>query len=213
VTAPDWWPDWRGADCAIVASGPSVKKDDVLMLEDRTRVIAIKENWRLAPFADVVYGCDAAWWRNEVGLPKFMGLKISATRRGLAENYPDIRFVNVLPPVDRLALEQPGVIGSGGNSGFQALNLAVQWGARRILLIGFDMSARSGVHWYGRNAGTGRSNPDEINFRRWRAAFATTPPVLNKLGVVVVNCSPISTLDCFPRASVAHTLKAWADGV
>lgn len=210
MTALDWWPDWRGADCAIVASGPSVKKAEVLALQGRTKVIAIKENWRLAPFADVVYGCDAAWWRNEVGLPKFNGLKISATRRTLAEAYSDIRFVNVLPPVDELVVERPGTIGSGGNSGFQCLNLAVQWGATRILLLGFDVSARSGVHWYGRNSGPGRTNPDEINFRRWRAAFERTPAVLDRLGVVVVNASANSSLTCYPRASVAQTLDEWA---
>jgi len=212
VTAPKWFPDWRGADCAIVASGPSVTKPDVLMLKNRVRVIAIKKNVDLAPWADVVYGCDAAWWRNVAGLPNYHGLKICATARGISETFREVRLVTVQAALDKLLLDEPGVIGSGGNSGFQALNLAVQWGAKRILLLGFDVDARAGVHWYGRNSGPGRSNPDELNFRRWRLAFASTVGELDRRGVVVVNAAAASSLSCFPRASVADTLTVWARG-
>ena len=47
-------------------------------------------------------------------------------------------------------------IGGGGNSGFQALNLALQWGARKIILVGFDLTDENGLHWYGRNSVEGR---------------------------------------------------------
>jgi hypothetical protein len=102
-----------------------------------------------------------------------------------------------------------GVIGGGGNSGFQALNLAVQFGARRIILIGFDMSDAGGVHWYGRNNWQMANNPNSSNFMRWTAAFDRAAPVLEQAGVEVVNAAPHSALRCFKRTSVADALKAW----
>lgn len=108
---------------------------------------------------------------------------------------------------DRLLLDKVGRVGSGGNSGFQALNLAVQWGARRILLIGFDMTDSSGVHWYGRNNWPMASNPYEPNFVRWIAAFQAAAPVLAKLGVEVINCSVYSAMKSFPRRSLDDALS------
>lgn len=206
-----WFPDWRGADCAIIASGPSLRKPDVLAVRDRMKVLAIKKNIDLAPWADVCYGCDVAWWRNNVGLPKYAGLKVCGTARYISEAYPDIRIVNVIAHEDRLLFDTPGTIGSGGNSGFQALNLAAQWGARRIILLGFDLGGEGvHVHWYGRNNGTGQSNPDELNFRRWRPAFAEAAVELERRGVEVVNGSSLSRMAAFPVRSLAHTLAEWS---
>lgn len=203
------WPDWRDSAVAIVASGPSIKKADVASLRGRLPVIAIKENHELAPWADIVYGCDAAWWRNVQGLPGYGGIKVSATARTIADAWPDIRIITVLPSDDNIQFGPAFTVGSGGNSGFQALNLAVQLGARRVLLLGFDADDRSGTHWFGRANGLGRSNPGEFNFRRWRAAFANCAKPLAIAGVEVVNASPISSLKAFPKIAVEAALKRW----
>jgi hypothetical protein len=207
TTKPDWFPDWSGLSVAIVASGPSTKKVDVERLRGKLPVIAIKENVELAPWADVVYGCDRAWWRNMQGLPKYDGLRITATQMEVGPT--DIKLITVEATTDKILTDKPGVVGSGGNSGFQALNLAVQFGATRVLMVGFDMDDRAGVHWYGRNSGMGRSNPSEWNFRRWRVAFINAVPVLDKLGVEVLNASQHTSLNCFPRTTVERTLAEW----
>jgi hypothetical protein len=71
------------------------------------------------------------------------------------------------------------------------------------------MTARSGVHWYGRNYWSFANNPDESNFRRWIAAFEKAAPVLADIGVEVVTASPISAMRCFPRLSIRDALAAW----
>lgn len=207
----DWFPDWRDDIAAIVASGPSTKTADYPALQGLARVIAIKDNVDLCPFADVVYGCDIAWWRNRLGLPKFAGLKV-AYEPHIRTHYKDIRLVTLAKVgkqfVDHLVSEPLGEVGCGGNSGFQAFNLAVQFGARRILLLGFDMNEKHPkLHWYGRNEGPGQYNPDATNFRRWRAAFVDAQPELSRLGIEVVNCSPISALKCFPVMTVSEALR------
>lgn len=128
--------------------------------------------------------------------------------------FPDVHGVKI-PKIDgryseEMILDQPGFIGGGGNSGFQALNLAVLFGSRRIILIGFDMNDRSGVHWYGRNNWKMANNPDATNFRRWISAFERAAPILADAGVEVVNAAENSSLRCFKRWSIEDTMKAWA---
>jgi hypothetical protein len=162
---------------------------------------------RLCPWADVVYGCDGPWWKARRGLPEYEGLKL-AHDTSVCAAYPDVHKVEVLTQ-DRVQLDEPGVVGSGGNSGFQALNLALQFGARRIMLIGFDMHAGSGVHWYGRNAWRNANNPSSPNLMRWRDAFTSEAPQLRQLGIDIVNVSPDSSLRCFEFASLEATLERW----
>jgi hypothetical protein len=128
--------------------------------------------------------------------------------------FPEIRRIDILenpkPNVEKYAshmvLEPVGTVGGGGNSGFQALNLAVQFGARKVVLVGFDMTDRGGVHWYGRNRWSGANNPDQSNFRRWIAAFEKAAPVLAGIGVEVINASRDSALNCFPKMSLEEAL-------
>jgi hypothetical protein len=94
---------------------------------------------------------------------------------------------------DRLLIGNFGVIGWGGNSGFGALNLAVQFGARRIVLVGFDMRLDQGIHWHGAHP-QGLNNPQSAYVDRWRRVIDEAAPVLNALGIEVLNASPISAL-------------------
>ncbi len=203
------WPNWSGDVAAIVASGPSAKTANVGLLKGRARVIAIKKSVELVPFADVVYGCDAPWWRSVQGLMKFQGLKL-AYDRGVCGSEYGIRKVEIPEPASNdLLFGETGRIGAGGNSGFQALNLALQFGAERILLIGFDMHGRSGEHWYGRNNWSMCSNPTEDNYWRWRKAFERAAPVIAARGAEVINTSTISDLNCFPKLSIERALQSW----
>jgi hypothetical protein len=203
-----WWQDWRGQYAAVIASGPSVKKEQVAQLRGRVRVLAIKRNVDLAPWADAVYGCDAHWWNSRQGLPEFKGLKLAYTSPLLMRG--EIKQIHIEREHDAILVKKPGEVGSGGNSGFQALNLAVQFGALGIMLIGFDMKPNgNSPHWYGRNDWPGCANPMEHNYQRWQRAFDSSAPMLAELGVDVVNCSTFSALKHFRRASIADTLIGW----
>lgn len=208
-----WYPDWRGKACAIVASGPSTKKAGIEKLRGRLPVIAIKENAHdLCKWADVAYGCDLGWWQHRRGLQDFKGLKIGWDPH-LPKLFPDVRVITIKKkkdhPVqysDQMHFDELGVIGGGGNSGFQAVNLAIQFGADRILGIGFDMY---GDHWYGRNNWIKGNNPSDSNFRTWRKAFEGAAETMRAMGVEFVNASPNSTLHCFRKATIEQTLAEW----
>lgn len=215
-----WWLDWRGKAAAVVACGPSAKGTGVELLKGRLPVIAIKQaGLDLAPWSDVIYGCDAAWWK-QVGIArKVPNLKI-AWAKDVCNDETGIKAVKLavfdgvqttakLDAVDRIMVEEPGFLGGGGNSGFQALNLAVQFGATRIMLIGYDMSDRGGAHYYGRNTWHGANNPSEPGFVRWKRAFEKNVQVLADLGVEVINAAPLSYLKCFPRMTIQQAMERW----
>lgn len=202
-----WWLDWRGECCAIIASGPSINKQEVAALENRIHCVAIKSNIDIAPWSDAVYGCDNHWWVHRQGLPKFKGVKLTY---GTGISWPDVHHIDINRGTDALLIDKPGVVGNGGNSGFQALNLAVQFGATGILLLGFDMMQRgNSPHWYGRNEWPGASNPNDSNYNRWRKAFTQSKSTLDALGVDVVNASTLSTLDVFRKATIDQALRGW----
>lgn len=204
-----WWKDWRGECVAIIASGPSAKGANIAALKDRIHIVAIKENIDLCPWADVVYGCDWPWWRHRRGLPDFMGLKLSYAVQAHG-SFRDVQKVEIKDAkCDRLLFDEPGSIGSGGNSAFQAVNIVCQFGVAAILAIGFDMQGRGGAHWYGRNNWSGGNNPSEDNYRRWIAGFGAVEPVLRGHGIDVVNASPSSALNCFRRATIEDALTDW----
>jgi len=205
---PAWFPDWRDKYVAVIASGPSTTKADVEMLRGRLPVVVIKKNVELAPWADMVYGCDAPWWRHAHGLPEFKGIKLTASR-ATVDKYPGFHCVDVKIAADELLLANPGVIGSGGNSGFQAINILAQIGVRGILLLGFDMNTQSKVHWYGRNDWTNANNPGLHNFKRWQVAFNNAAKQFEACRIEVINASRLTTLKCFPYLSVEAALRKW----
>jgi len=177
-------------------------------------VIAIKEvAVDLAPWADMAYGCDAPWWIHRRGLPDFKGLKVAWDDK-LSSQFPDIHLIKIGTPIggrprfiDKILVDEPGVVGAGRSSGFQAINLAVQFGARRILLLGFDLS---GTHYYGRNNWLKAGNPDEAQFDRCRQAYEDNAPLLKALGVDVMNGSP-SKIAGFRQGSIDQALREWVE--
>lgn len=204
---PPWWPDWTNECVAIVGSGPSAKEANVDALRDRIHVIVINESWRLAPWADILYGCDAVWWSLNKGVKEFPGLKISQDENAVAK-FPEIKRVIIEDPKSNVLSFVPGTVGAGGNSGFQAFNLAVQFRATGILLIGLDLRLDRGDHWHGRHPQP-LCNPDSFNIRRWVSVFERTTGITKNLGIDVVNASPNSALTTFPKLTVEQTLERW----
>lgn len=161
----------------------------------------------MCPSADVVYGCDGPWWRSKKGLPGFSGVKL-AHDTSVCAQYADVHKIEI-NAVDRFFFDVPGLIGSGGNSGFQAVNIAAQFGAKKILLIGFDMHIGNGVHWYGLNSWNMANNPQQNHLSKWRDAFNDQAAVLKKMGIEVANASEDSAIRCFPIRSIEEVAEEW----
>lgn len=143
------------------------------------------------------------------GLSAFGGLRITQCPLA-AKRFPDLCKVRLFR-VDRLLLDPPGQIGSGGNSGFQALNLALQFGARRIILVGYDLRVDKGVHWHGPHP-RGFNNPAASNCARWRKILDDQAPLLEAIGVDVINASAVSSLTAFRKLPLRQALQLGTKG-
>lgn len=104
-----------------------------------------------------------------------------------------------------MLFDRAGHVGSGGNSGFQAINLAAQLGADPIVLVGFDMRVDHGLHWHGRHAGNLR-NPSPTNIREWRQRLNLAAASLAARGITVLNASPESALTAYPIVPFGRAL-------
>lgn len=202
------WPDWSGETAVIVGTGPSATDVPVECMRGRVRVFAIKSSWMLAPFADALYGLDKGWWIANRGAPEFRGLKFSPSPT-ICRVYPGVREVRLKTKAEVL-IGQTGVIGcglksGGGHSGFQAMNLAVQFGSRRILLVGFDMQFnRAGSHWIPSERGVAK--PDANRFETWRREMDGCAAQIAGLGIEVINCSLISALTAYRKMPLGEAL-------
>lgn len=96
---------------------------------------------------------------------------------------------------------KPNALASGMNSGYQAMGLAVAAGAARIVLLGYDMSFPKGKsHWHGGHGVEVAELTYKSIFRKYVDEF----PV--PAGVEVVNCSMISALRSFRKATLESVL-------
>lgn len=152
----------------------------------------------------MLYACDGGWWRRFNGVPDFKGLKVTQDR-GTPGRFPDIRRVRCKPGVHEFLLNPPGEIGWGGNGGFHAINLALQWGSRAIIGIGFDMSLMRGYHWHGRHP-VGMSNPKQATVDKWRQRLDAQKPFLDRIGAEFVIGSPASALAAYRKLPLERAI-------
>lgn len=195
ATVPELWP---GRTVVIAASGPSLCAEDVACCRGAVPVIAVKDAIRLAPDAEILYGCDAAFWARAGGYPGFRGLKFSIDPNAAPHGVHILKYTGV----DGLERDRAAVR-HGHNSTYQALHVAIHAGARCVLLLGADMG--HGVHgpkyFYGDRIGQVRSP-----FALFLASFATLVEPLAAAGIEVLNCSRASALTCFPRVPLVDAL-------
>lgn len=169
--------------------------------------IAINETYRLAPWADVLYAADYQWWDRHQGVPEFDGLRYAL--RPFGHRYP---HVTVLERGEATGLsEDPRALALGRNSGYQAINLAVHFGATVIVLLGYDMQpAGDRHHWHDPHPGDRHPG-----YAQCVEAFATLKEPLTRRGIQVLNGSSISAIPSttFPRVSLHEVLRVYAPDI
>lgn len=187
----------------IIASGPSLTAEDVNAIRNQ-QTIAINDNYLLAPWADVLYACDACWWdwhADRQELKSFKGRKITQDKEA-AEKY-GLEYIESRD-ADGLSRD-PAYIHKGSNSGIQAINLASHLGARRIVLLGYDMQGTCGkTHWHGKH-------PCEVDdyapWHKWLWRYQLVADDAERMGLQVINCSRETALTCFPRKRLYSLLQ------
>jgi hypothetical protein len=201
---------WTGETVVCIASGPSLTREDVDFVRGKARVIVVNNNYQLAPWADVLYAADAAWWKwaykglnGHESFRAFRGLKYSLSAG--AALFPGVQVL-ARGTTDGLALK-PTQLATGSNSGYQAINLAYHLAGpqSRIVLLGYDMQrgSKGEEHWHANHP-----NPSRSAFAMWRRLFESLVQPLQAHGVEVINCTRRTALTCFPRRPIDEVFAA-----
>ena len=183
----------------IVAPGPSLTQDQVDLCKDHF-MITIGNAWRMNAQANILYHCDKRWWDYYQGVPSFLGKKISID---------ETRFTQSLQLSEKrtgLDLRQGWVVG-GKNSGYQAINLAVHYQPKKIILLGYDMKlGKNGEkNIDGNHPREVQKDPSDFNL--FKKHFETMLYDLELLKISVYNCSTDSDLDCFEKKALKDALR------
>lgn len=179
-----------------IAPGESLTPEDVEFCKGKAKVYVVNDCYKIAPWADVLYAADTSWWDHHKGAPEFTGQKWTVSQQAADKfklNY--IAGYNNKPWGDT----QDG-IATGGNSGFQALNLAALHGAQRVILLGYNYGFTHKKHYFG-------DHPPEINrpsnYKEWLTRLEMAAKYIK---IPVINCSRESAIKCFPRLSLEEAL-------
>ena len=168
---------------AVLASGPSMSQAIADSVKGRCKVAVVSDVYKIAPWADALVSTDAAWWLHHKEALNFEGLKFGAM--------PEFRPV---PGVERVMAD------TSTNSGLLAVMVAVQLGAKRVLLCGVDLHS-PGDHFFGKHPAPLKSTTaDRMGvFKRQFSAYRPK-------GVEIINCTPGSALHTFPKGNLEDCL-------
>ena len=216
-------PVWRGETVVCIASGPSVTSTSLVGVSQKARSIAVNDTYLIAPWADICYFADARWhdWHThgvakpELGLSaedvarrfrEFAGQKVTIENTGMSVQDPRVfilrNYTQVGQPEGLSAV--PNGLHTGSNSGYQAINLAVLAGARRVLLVGYDMRFVNGkTHFHG---GHPSKHPEDV-YLRYARRFNNIVPAARALGIEIINCTPGSAVKAFPFGDLEEELE------
>lgn len=217
----------------ILAGGPSLRREvlgsipkryagfDGNTLRKFGKIITINDSWKLAPIGSVNYFCDDTWWTTQVSKnpwapdPKtgmgfrsfhdqiYKGFWVTSSQAFL--DHPQIK---VLKFTGERGLEKdPSGLRHGSNSGYQAINLAYHLGAKKIVLLGYDMKCQGNrTHWHNEERPLANAFSSVLE-KSMLPHFASLVEPLKEAGIEVVNANPNSVLDCWPKASLEEILN------
>ncbi len=195
---------WQDETVFILAGGPSLNQFRDVDWAGRN-IISINNSWEFTPYTSVLYFCDKKWWVKNGDLVKkdFKGQYIVTL-----SDVQDELVMN-LKNTGRTGLEttvQNG-IRHGMNSGYQAINLAFLFGARRIVLLGYDMKLgpNEDTHWHAGHGAPSARVKHQLN-KVFLPQFRALVKPLTVFGVEVFNATPDSALTLWPERRLEECL-------
>lgn len=147
------------------------------------KVGVVNNCFELAPWAEFLAATDVRWWLKHPQARKFAGRKFSPNKIG-----------------DDVEQIRTALVTSCCNSGVLGLEAAKRMGAKRILLLGFDMGLG---HYFGQYT-NGLGNTTQERRRTHHHQFASWAK--GNKNIEVLNCTPNSALQAFPMARIEDVL-------
>jgi hypothetical protein len=189
-------------------SPPSVYSPYMSGIHDK-HVIGINVAYLIGDWIDVAFFGDIGFFlQHKEKLAQFPGIKVCC--------HPQIEkfnWVKYLPRdhKGRGISDNPNSVSWNYNSGAAAISLAIHAGAKRVILLGFDMKldTTNMQHWhnlYGRGQVMDAKRIMKLPFVRHLRGFPEIAKDAKRMGVEVLNGSPDSAIVDFPKYSVNDLL-------
>jgi hypothetical protein len=196
----------------ILGGGPSLRDTDFSKIQQQV-VIGTNNAFELGDWVDYNFFMDVGWWqRNRDAAAGYKGVLIT--------DNPDYQKIITEPFVERviryntygLDISKRDGIPWNKNSGAGAVNIAAIMGAKRIILLGFDMKPVEGApnrgnNWHDKH----KSPPDPNQYKKFLRYFDVIKTDLDKLNanghnLQIINCTPDSALRVFPTMRLEDVL-------
>lgn len=216
---------WPGKTVFIIGGGGSLKLDAGLPRKEikekvvfpaiseylkpihNERVLGVNNAFELGPWVDACFFGDEGWFRrNRFKLVHFAGYKIhncsTITARGCIAVYRGEPY----------GLEsKPDRICWNNNSGAAAINVAVHLGAKRIVLLGFDMKVKPAEIKYNNWHNLHKDKTKDWNqYPEFIKAFPYIKVDAENMGVEIINATPCSALTEFPKMTFKEAVNGLA---
>jgi hypothetical protein len=211
---------WEGSTAIIIGGGPSMLKqfnvpDSIIQdvyagkiqpsayspyLEQihKSHVIAVNVAYKIGTWIDVVFfGDPSTWQEDKANLVQFKGLRVTCAKE--LDNDTRLKWLQRDPRKRHGISTNPEMVSWNNNSGAAAINLAVHMGAKRIILLGFDMKLdkEKNQHWHKFYSTSEKQIASA--FRRHLTGFREIKQDADQLGIEIINANPDSAITQFPR--------------
>tara|TARA_R100000544_G_C2210081_1_gene51435 strand:+ start:54 stop:851 length:798 start_codon:yes stop_codon:yes gene_type:complete len=193
---------FEGETIYIIGGGPSLKNFDFRRLSG-CKTIAINKSLFFHSQADAVYWTDTrfyTWYKNDID--NYKGLKFA-----LKPGSQYTSDINILKKGKPYGIEEdPQTLAHGFNSGYAAINLAYHLGAKRIILLGFDMG-NDGKFTHFHDGYPTRATGDRMYIDKFLPGFKQLKEELDNFNITILNASPYSKLTTFPKITIEQALS------
>jgi len=179
----------------IFGGGPSLKDFDVSLLRHKF-VIGCNDAYLLgADLVNVVVFADWVWYeKHQLSIQHtYEGPLISTNGRARGE--ARTRYIKRIPE----GLHREEGVGWNLSTGAMAVNVALRFGARRIILLGIDMRRdnRGDQNWHPNPL----SSPPDSSYLKYMDGFKTIYKELPRVypGAQIINANMESRVEYFPK--------------
>jgi len=214
---------WKGGTVWIIGSGTSILDEFGIPIELARQVIsgdlpisayspyfapihnkhtiAINHMYQLGNWLDVFYFSDNEMWsgeENKKQILSYKGLRITNNIK-FRKLHKGIKYIE-RDKKEMGLCETKNAVCFNRNTGLSAIDLAYHFGAKRVILLGFDMaSAQIGSHIHGVGTKESKGGSAELSFRSHLKAIPHIIQDMKDRDIEILNASSISTIPYFPK--------------
>lgn len=195
-----------GNDVYIIGGGPSLKTFDFSLLDNKI-TIALNTAYKSLKHPTAIYWADQDWVARHLEHVS----KINCFKFTSKINCDAYITQNISSFANSIVLRKEKDYGfsidlnnvSGNNSGAQALNLVANMKPYRIILLGYDMRFKDGHSHFHEGY---EINNCTVYKELFIPSINIMAPIIQKMGIEVINCSAISELTCFKKDNIEKYL-------